>query len=76
MRTAWQQIVAWISDVRATQAAGDVQVVSARVTGDESALRRLLEAGFIHERTFWEMAGQVPEEANTATDRAGLTLGE
>lgn len=73
-RVAWQRLVAWVRDVRGTQAAGDVLVHSACVTGDEAAFRRLLEAGFVHERTFWDMAGRVRDEAKAASDGAGLTL--
>ncbi len=73
-REAWETLVAWVHDVAGTDRTGDVLVHSGCVKGDESAFRRLLEAGFVHERTFWEMAGPVREQVTDTPLVEGLTI--
>lgn len=73
-RAAWKALLASVRDIAGTDRTDDVLVHSGCVAGDEPALRRLLEAGFVHERTFWEMRGPVPEQPPAATPVEGLTL--
>ncbi|HZJ06484.1 MAG TPA: GNAT family N-acetyltransferase [Nocardioidaceae bacterium] len=73
-RVGYQTMLAWVRDAAGTERSDDVLVHSGCIAGDESAWRRLQEAGFVHERTFWEMRGPVPEHASAATPVEGLTL--
>jgi GNAT superfamily N-acetyltransferase len=56
----WARLREWVRDLG--DSAGLERVVrSACVLGDGDNQRRLAEAGFVHERTFWEMAGPVAD---------------
>jgi ribosomal protein S18 acetylase RimI-like enzyme len=56
----WTRLSGWVREL--TEGAGSERVVrSACVLGDGVNQRRLAEAGFVHERTYWEMAGPVAD---------------
>ena len=52
----WAQLRAWIDEAGEEPAEGR-HAHSACLLGDDHDRRRLAEAGFVHERTFWEMTG-------------------
>ena len=51
------------------------RVHSGIAKGDDAAGRRLRDAGFHYERTFWEMIGSVTDSPQPAREVAGLSTG-
>jgi ribosomal protein S18 acetylase RimI-like enzyme len=70
----WRQLLAWVRDVSGAGHTSEVMVHSECVAGDERASRRLLGAGFVHERTFWEMAGPVSSAPTPNMPVKGLSI--
>jgi ribosomal protein S18 acetylase RimI-like enzyme len=54
----WARLRTWLGQV--SRSTGTARILrSACLLGDSDNQRRLAEAGFVHERTYWEMAGPV-----------------
>jgi ribosomal protein S18 acetylase RimI-like enzyme len=67
----WAWLRRWVGELSDGSGPGGV-VRSACVLGDRDNQRRLGAAGFIHERTYWEMAG--PVSAGVRTEVPGLAI--
>jgi ribosomal protein S18 acetylase RimI-like enzyme len=73
-RAAWRVLLPWVKELCREGGPREVLVHSGCVNGDAPALRRLLEAGFVHERTFWEMTAAVADEPPRDTAVPGLVI--
>jgi len=72
-RLGWTTLLDWIAEV-APGGQDEVRIRSGCPANSDSAHARLSAAGFAHERTFWEMAGPVGEEAPRQPAVEGLTI--
>jgi ribosomal protein S18 acetylase RimI-like enzyme len=73
-RSGWTMMLDWIR-AHPTDDGGDELVVHSMCpAGSEPGYRHLAKAGFIQQRTFWEMLGPVTEESRSAADVPGLVI--
>jgi ribosomal protein S18 acetylase RimI-like enzyme len=72
-RTGWALLLDWTRE-HPPELVGELQVHSGCPAGSTPNPRQLAEAGFTHERTFWEMLGPVTDDTRTAPDVPGLAI--
>ena len=72
-RAGWAMLLDWVRE-HPDEGDGDLKVHSFCPAGSAPNPRQLAEAGFTHQRTFWEMLGPVTDPARTAPDVPGLAI--
>jgi ribosomal protein S18 acetylase RimI-like enzyme len=72
-RVGWATMLDWIREAAAT-GQDEVQIRSACYPGGASGRRGLEAAGFVHERTIWEMTGSVNAANRKAHQVEGLSI--
>jgi len=73
-QAAWQLMLPWVEEISGTDRTDEVLVHSGCLIGDDAAFQRLLDAGFRHERTFWEMIGPVADQPEANAVVEGLAI--
>ena len=73
-RTGWVLLLDWIRAHPVEGGNGELRVHSGCPAGSAVNPRHLAEAGFTHQRTFWEMTGPVTEESRIAPEVPGLVI--